>query len=98
MSVIEIIFLVVVSGMGCALVLLGVGFLLQACLDLESSPLAAFGIGLGVSIAVLEFYHLVRPVDYSIGIAVILCGLLGLAVRFAQLRQFLTDLATKNTE
>jgi len=75
---------------------MGLGFLMMEFLQLEPSPLEAFVIGWGVLIGTLELYHLFRPVELAVSLAVVAAGLVGLTRKLFRLREFGTELRSIN--
>lgn len=86
MPVIEVVGAVIVALFTCTLVLLGLGLLAGKLLGLETRLVEAILIGLGITVPILEFYHLFRPIDFYVSAALALGGLAGLAMRFKYLR------------
>jgi hypothetical protein len=68
---------VLLCGAVYAVVCMGIGTLLQRFLGMELSPLESFWLGLAAMAAFLEAYHLVRPVDGIIVVALLLVGAAG---------------------
>ncbi len=79
--------LIAFVGLLCFLLLTGLGLLTQALLRLEPSPLGSFIVGWGISIGVLEIYHLFRPVDLFVSGVLVALGLLGLAWHWRKLHE-----------
>lgn len=70
--------LIVATWAACAVVLIGIGTAALQPFRQEYFLTDAFWTGLGISVAILEIYHLLRAVDFAIVLALACLGLAGI--------------------
>jgi hypothetical protein len=68
---------VFLCGALCAATCMGIGAFVERWFAAEAGTVGAFWLGLSAVVALLELYHLVRPIDAAVGLALLVVGSLG---------------------
>jgi hypothetical protein len=68
---------VLLCGVLCAATCMGIGAFVGKWFAAEAGAVEAFWLGLCAVVTLLELYHLLRPIDAAIGLALLIIGLLG---------------------
>jgi hypothetical protein len=77
---------VLLCGALCAATCMGIGAFVGRWSAAEAGAVEMFWLGLSAVIALLELYHLLRPIDAAIGLALLIVGSLGFIIYGLPLR------------
>ncbi len=77
---------VLLCGALCAATCIGIGAFVGKWFATEADAVEMFWLGLGAVVAILELYHLMRPIDAAIGLALLLVGSIGFITNDLALR------------
>jgi hypothetical protein len=68
---------VLLCGALCAATCIGIGAFVERWFATEAGAVGMFWLGLGFVVALLELYHLMRPIDAAVGLALLVIGSIG---------------------